>query len=64
MAEFTLPANSKVRKDGQGVQGARRRQERARVQDLPLRSGLRARTRGSTPTRSTWTAAARWSSTR
>ena len=39
MAEFSLPPNSKVRKRRTGLQGARRRQERPRLQDLSLRSG-------------------------
>ncbi len=36
MAEFSLPANSKVRKDGRVFKARGGRQERPRLQDLPL----------------------------
>ena len=46
-----------------GVQGARRRGPRAGVSRSIVTIRIRARTRASIPTRSTWTAAGRWCST-
>ena len=39
MAEFSLPRNSKVRKDGQVFKAPAGAKQRAAFQDLPLRSG-------------------------
>ena len=41
MAEFTLPKNSQIHATGKRPQAPRRREERAHVQGLPLRSGSR-----------------------
>ena len=63
MAQFTLPANSKI-KPGQAPRRRRGREERARSSRSTVTTRRAARTRASTRTRSTWTTARRWFSTR
>ena len=67
MAHFhRCPKNpARIGESGQTSQGrGRAPTQRARLQDLSLEPGRRARTRASTPTRSISTSAARWSWTR
>ncbi len=63
MAEFSLPQNSKVRKDGR-VFKAPAGTKNVRVFKIYRFDPIRARTPGSTATKSTWTPAARWCWTR
>ena len=63
MAEFTLPANSKIG-DGRDLQGGRRAPRTSRRSRSIAGRRTTARTRASTPTKSTWTPAARWFWTR
>ncbi len=62
MAKFSLPANSKVRKDGR-VFKAPAGAKNVRVFKIYRFDPDRPRIRGSTPMKSTWTTAARWFST-
>lgn len=52
MAEFTLPKNSKIQK-GKALRGARRGEEPAHLQGLPLEPRRRPESRASIPTTST-----------
>ncbi len=63
MAEFTLPANSKIG-TGETYKAPGGAKNIKTVQGLSLDAGRRQEPVASTPTKSTWTPAVRWFSTR